>query len=118
MSPGSDTSADCIFCAILNGREPAVVVARDDQQQLALIKSIHPESSIHWMAVPTQHVDSIEALKSANQEQFVRLVDYAIAQARELAADYPTLERGFTLKMHFGSYETIPHAKVHILGME
>jgi len=33
-------------------------------------------------------------------------------------ADYPALGYGFTIKFHLGAYETIPHAKLHILSKE
>jgi len=35
-----------------------------------------------------------------------------------LMVNEPHLEKGFTLKTHFGSFETVPHPKIHILAVE
>ena len=92
--------------------------ARDDDKGFILIKSIHPEATVHLLAIPTRHVGSTEALEAENREMFLQLVDYAISQGHALVDEFPKLQQGFTLKMHFGSYESVPHAKLHILGME
>lgn len=114
----STQPAGCPFCAILNGEEPGVVIARDDSRKVAVIQSIHPESIIHWMAVPTEHMDSTEMLEQSDRTAFLDLLDFAVEQAHAQALEYPQLQKGFSLKMHFGSFETIPHAKVHILTVE
>jgi diadenosine tetraphosphate (Ap4A) HIT family hydrolase len=114
----SHTVADCPFCAILSGEAPGTIIARDDANSFALIQSIHPESSVHWMALPMEHVASIEELEQLNQERFLKLVDFAIQQAKNKGDDYPDLIGGYTLKLHFGAFETVPHAKVHILAVE
>lgn len=111
-------SADCPFCGILNGNEPGKIIARDDEQRFAIIQSIHPESVVHWLAVPYEHIDSTEDFEQQHGKRFVQLFEYAVARAKAAAADYPYLERGFTLKTHIGSFETVPHAKIHILAVE
>ena len=111
-------SADCPFCGILSGNEPGKIIARDDEQRFAIIQSIHPESVVHWLAVPYEHIDSTEDFEQQHGKRFVQLFEYAVARAKAAAADYPYLERGFTLKTHIGSFETVPHAKIHILAVE
>ena len=114
----SHTTVDCPFCAVLRGDAPGTVHARDDAQGFALIQSIHPESEVHWLAVPLEHVASTEELELLNRDRFLELVDFAVKQARTLAADHPRLQGGFTVKMHFGAFETVPHAKLHVLAVE
>ena len=108
----------CPFCGILAGVEPGTVIARNDEKRFAIIKSIHPESVVHWLAIPYEHTDSTEAYEGEHANRFIELFEWTIAQTRQLAANEPYLERGFTLKTHFGSYETIPHPKLHSLAME
>ncbi|MFO7632356.1 MAG: hypothetical protein R6W76_07450 [Caldilinea sp.] len=108
----------CPFCGILNGVEPGTIIARDDVKQFAIIKSIHPESVVHWLAVPFEHMESTEVYEGQNSARFIELFDWAVTQAKLLMVDEPHLERGFTLKTHFGSFETISHPKIHILAME
>ncbi len=109
---------DCPFCAILGGQAPGTVISRDDERGFALIQSIHPESSIHWMVVPVEHVDSTEEFEHHCCDRFLDMIDYAVDRVKSSFDDYPELQKGFTLKLHFGSYETIPHAKLHILATE
>lgn len=109
---------DTTFKAILDGTEPGTIIARDDAKQMALIKSNHPESSVHWIAVPYEAVASTEEMLHEDKDRFLELIDYAITNARELADEYPRLQQGFTLKIHCGSFETMRHAKVHVLAAE
>ena len=114
----SHTTVDCPFCEILRGDAPGTIYARDDARGFALIQSIHPESDVHWLAVPIEHVAGTEELETLNGERFLGLVDFAVKQARALSADHPRLAAGFTVKMHFGAFETVPHAKLHVLAVE
>jgi histidine triad (HIT) family protein len=112
------SSTHCPFCGILNGAEPGKIIVRDEKNKFALIQSIHPGSVVHWLAVPYEHVESTEEMEHNDRERFLGLVDFAITQARIAAAKEPDLMRGFTLKMHFGSFETVPHAKLHVVAVE
>lgn len=116
--PQEFSPADCPFCAILAGDEPGTIIDRDEEHSFILIKSIHPESAVHWLAMPMEHVCTVEELEQNNSKRFLELVNFAVQQAKKHSADYPELERGFTLKMHFGSFQTVPHAKIHILAVE
>lgn len=117
---GSESISACPFCAILNGEEPGTIIARDDDRRFAIIKSIHPESVVHWLAVPFEHEDSTEAFEGTNGRRFVELFEWAVEQAKTQAAleQEPRLIQGFTLKTHFGSFESVPHPKIHILAVE
>jgi histidine triad (HIT) family protein len=106
------------FAAIISGDEPGVVLARDEEKRFALIESIHPEGAIHWLAVPYEAEQTTEELATNHRERFLDLVDFAITQTRQLATDNPRLDNGFTIKFHFGSFETVRHAKLHVLSTE
>lgn len=106
------------FVAILKGEEPGTIIARDDERRFALIQSLHPEGAIHWLAIPFEEVASIEVLEQSDRERFLDLVDFAITQAKAQIEEYPELQNGFTIKFHVGAYETIPHAKLHIVSVE
>ena len=109
---------DSPFAAILRGEEPGTVIARDDAKRFAIIASHEPEADVHWLAVPFEAGQTTEQMEANDRERFLALVDYAISQTRALTSDYPALENGFTLKFHLGAYETIDHAKLHILSIE
>lgn len=112
------TEQECLFCAIVNGNEPASLIYKDDEARLALIRSLHPEGAIHWLAIPYEHVDRIETLTQENQTRFQELISFALDATRKQVDDFPQLHNGFTVKMHIGPFETINHAKLHILSVE
>jgi histidine triad (HIT) family protein len=109
---------ECPFCDILNGDAPGKIIARDEGRGFALIESIHPESVVHWLAIPTEHVPCTEVLEQGDGQRFLELFEFAVKQVREQREEIPQLYQGFTIKIHFGSYESVPHAKLHVLGTE
>lgn len=106
------------FPAILNGTESGTIIARDDRNRFAIIESLHPEAAVHWLVIPFEPIPSIEVLQEQDQARFLALLEYALNEAKSRAQDHPQLENGFTVKFHLGEYETIPHAKLHILSCE
>ena len=106
------------FAAIINGEVPGKIIAQDDIKRFALIESIEPEAAIHWLAVPFEYGFGTEELEQKHQKRFLDLVDFAISQTKALTPEFPLLENGFSVKFHVGSFETIPHAKLHILSAE
>lgn len=106
------------FAAILNGEQPGKIITQDDNKRMALIECIEPEAAIHWLAVPFEYGFGTEEMEQKHQQRFLDLVDFAITQTKALVPDYPLLENGFSVKFHVGSFETIPHAKLHILSTE
>lgn len=111
-------STDCAFCDILNGDAPGTIIVRDDEKRMALIQSLRPESAVHWLAVPFEHVDGTRKFEAANSDRFLELVEFAIDHTQAMAEHEAQLQRGFTIKMHFGSFETVEHPKLHVLAME
>ncbi|MCA9900816.1 MAG: hypothetical protein KC433_21660 [Anaerolineales bacterium] len=109
---------DCLFCSILHGEEPAKLIYKDEANRLALIESLHPEGAIHWLAIPYEHVESIEMLAQQDASRFHNLMSFALAATKQQATKFPDLHNGFTVKMHIGPFETVPHAKLHILSVE
>lgn len=118
MGTGNDQLSHDPFTAILSGAEPGAVIARDEAQRFALIASLEPEAAVHWLAMPFESGQGTEALEHSDRERFLQLVDYAISETKARVGDHPELGIGFTIKFHIGGYETIPHAKLHILSIE
>ena len=110
--------SDSPFAAILRGDEPGKVIARDEQQRFAILASLEPEAAVHWLAVPFEAGQTTEELEHNDQARFLQLVDFAITETKARVGEHPELSAGFTIKLHLGAYETIPHAKLHILSAE
>jgi diadenosine tetraphosphate (Ap4A) HIT family hydrolase len=118
MTNESDYYEDSPLAAIIRGELEGTIIARDDEQKFAIISSMEPEAAVHWLAVPFESGFSTSDMKTAQSDRFMALLDFALAQTHARVADYPVLENGFTIKFHCGAYETVPHAKFHILSVE
>lgn len=114
----NNTGFESPFTAILRGDEPGEIIARDDIRRFAIIESLEPEAAIHWIVVPFEAGESTEQFAQSNPKRFLDLVEYAIEQTQSRSSEFPALAGGFTMKVHFGAYETVPHAKLHILSAE
>ena len=114
----SNSSNDSPFAAVLRGDAPGTIIARDDEKQFAIIASLEPEAAVHWLAMPFESGQSTEQFENGDRERFLQLVDYAINETKARVGEHPELSVGFTIKFHLGGYETIPHAKLHILSIE
>ncbi len=112
------TNFESPFVGILEGEEPGAVIARDDEKRFAIIASFEPEAAIHWLAIPFDPGYTTEELVATNPERFVELIRYAISETKARIEEYHELKAGFTLKFHCGAYETVKHAKVHVLSVE
>lgn len=106
------------FLDILAGKKPGKIILRDDARNFALLESLHPEGAVHWLAIPYEPVPSIEELALTDRTRFLELIEFAMQETKARQADYAALSRGFTIKFHVGGYETVAHAKVHILSVE
>ncbi len=106
------------FGDIIKGKQPGKIIHKDTERNFALIENIHPEAAVHWLALTFEGDLSTEALKQNDRDRFMNLIDYAIETTKAQVSDYPILERGFSIKFHCGAFETIPHAKLHVLSAE
>lgn len=111
-------SEDGTFVNVLHGDAPGTIIAKDVIKRFAIIECMHPEAAVHWLAIPFEPIPSIEELEKSDRERFLGLMDFAVSEAKARADEYPALAQGFTIKAHFGAFETVPHAKLHILSSE
>lgn len=106
------------FTAIIEGKEPGNIIARNDEKRFAIIECIEPEAAVHWLVVPFEFGQNTEEMEKLDQERFMDLVSFAVNETKNQMEAYPLLQNGFTVKFHVGAFETIPHAKLHILSAE
>ncbi len=114
--PGSEITDP--FSDIITGEQPGKIIHKDEERNFALIENIHPEAAVHWLAVTFEGSRSTEDLKTDDRERFLDLIDYAIETTKAQVEAFPILQNGFSIKIHCGAFETIPHAKLHVLSAE
>ena len=112
------TDVEDPFGDIIKGKQPGKIIHKDEKRSFALIENIRPEAAVHWLAVTFEGDATTEELKQSDRERFMDLIDYAIETTKAHISEHPILQSGFTIKFHCGAFETIPHAKLHILSAE
>lgn len=87
---------DCLFCKIAAGEIPSAKVYEDDR--VLVFKDINPVAPVHLLAIPKEHIQSVDAVDASNCE----LVGYIFTVIAKVAKEqvsptdtglYPISER-------------------------
>lgn len=105
------SNADCLFCRIVAGDEPAEFVDRDDD--VVVFEDKFPRAPVHLLVVPTLHLDSAHALTGDHRD----LVWSCIRQAQAAAAE-AGIDEGYRIVTNIGRQggQMIDHLHWHVLG--
>jgi histidine triad (HIT) family protein len=100
----------CVFCKIIARILPATVIAENDQ--LIVIKDIHPKAPIHYLIIPKIHVANINELEDSQKD----LAGSMLLMAKKLAQDLP--EPAFKLLINNGAQagQVVFHLHTHFLA--
>ena len=102
--------ADCLFCRIVAGQLPAVVV-RTGERVLAF-RDLNPQAPTHVLVIPTEHYANVEELATGDAAALAELVQLGAGIAAE--AD----DGGFRLVFNTGprSGQSVFHVHGHVLA--
>lgn len=105
----SDPEA-CVFCAIVDGRSPALVV-RSDERTIAFL-DINPATSGHTLVVPRTHARTLLDLDPADATAMM-----SAAQSVALMLDRTLRPEGLTLFQanEPAGWQTVFHVHLHLL---
>jgi len=103
--------SDCIFCKIIAGSIPSQCVYEDEY--VYAFRDITPQTPVHILVVPREHVASVTELTSENSYLVARCYE-AIAKI----AETENLTGGFRVITNSGpdSGQTVFHLHFHLLG--
>ncbi len=106
------TSQNCIFCKIASGEIPATKLFEDDE--IVAFDDIHPQAPIHFLVIPKQHIETMDALL----EKDVPLIGKMIYRASVLARHKGVGESGYRQIVNCRSDggQEVNHLHLHILG--
>lgn len=104
--------ADCLFCGIVTGDIPAVLV-RESTRTLAF-RDINPQAPTHVLVIPKDHYPDLASLAQADDG----LVAEVAAQAHEVALAEGLGDSGYRVVFNTGPQagQTVQHVHAHILG--
>jgi len=76
------TKLDCIFCKIIDGDIPATIIDQNDQ--VMVIKDLHPKAPTHYLIIPKKHIRDISSLdkETANLMGSIALMAQKIAHEK------------------------------------
>ena len=103
--------SDCLFCKIAEGGIPADVIYEDDL--MMVFKDIYPKAEVHLLAIPREHIDSLDELKDEHDA----LVAYMIRKLSVIAKEQG-LDTGFRTIINTGEGggQVVFHLHIHLLG--
>ncbi len=102
--------SDCLFCKIVAGEIPADKVA-EDEQYLAF-RDIGPQAPTHVLAIPKNHIRSLN--EAGDAEHLGGLLLFA----KDVAAQEGLADDGYrvVLNTNANGGQTVFHIHAHILG--
>jgi histidine triad (HIT) family protein len=102
----------CLFCRIISGEIPAAKIYEDDR--VVAFNDINPQAPNHFLVVPREHIDTLNALSPEHDALVGELVRRGAAIAAErgyAASGYRTV---FNCQADAG--QTVFHIHLHVLG--
>ena len=106
-------ATDCLFCKIIGGQIPAIVVVRDDR--LIAIRDINPVAPTHILFITVRHIASIaEAEAEAAGAELIGALHLAAVKV----AEQEGLSGGYRLVINNGrdGGQTVAHLHLHLIG--
>ena len=103
--------ADCLFCGIVTGDIPAVVVG--ESTRTLAFRDINPQAPTHVLVIPKDHYPDLAALAGAGDGLLAEVAGQAAEVARAAG-----LESGYRVVFNTGAEagQTVFHAHAHVLG--
>jgi len=105
-------NTDCLFCKIAAGQIPCQLLYEDDA--VLAFSDIAPQAPVHALIIPKRHIESAQALDSADAALLSRL----FAAARRMAEELGIAKKGYRLVTNVGKNggQSVAHLHFHLLG--
>ncbi|MEE8573131.1 MAG: histidine triad nucleotide-binding protein [Gemmatimonadota bacterium] len=102
--------SDCLFCKIIQGEIPSGKVQENDR--FFAFRDINPQAPTHVLAIPKQHVATLNDADDATLLGELLLFARDVAKAEGLADDGYRV----VINTNAGAGQTVFHVHAHILG--
>ena len=103
---------DCLFCKIVEGTIPSTKVYEDER--FVAFKDINPQSPVHVLIVPRNHVDKLSHCGEGDEA----LLSGLILTANRVAEDLGITESGYRVSINSGEEggQVVFHLHLHLMG--
>jgi histidine triad (HIT) family protein len=104
--------ADCLFCAIIEGRVKGEIVYQDDA--VVAFKDIRAVAPVHVLIVPRKHIAGLSSLEPDD----LPLVGAIFNAAAKLAKEFGIAGSGYRVVVNNGADagQSVFHLHYHLLG--
>jgi histidine triad (HIT) family protein len=105
-------TSDCIFCKLGLGEADSGVLYKDNQ--VYVVKDIHPQAPVHLLIIPLQHLTSMAEVGHEQEP----VMGHIFAVAYEMAQRERINQSGYRLVLNQGrdAGQHVGHTHVHLLG--
>ena len=105
---------ECIFCKIIKGEIPSKKLYEDDK--VIAFHDINPEAPIHFLVVPKEHIESVNALNEENSD----IIAHIFKVINKLVKEEKIADSGYRIINNCGrdGGQTVNHIHFHVLGGE
>ena len=102
---------DCLFCKIIAGEIPSKKVYEDEQ--VYAFYDIAPQSPVHFLVVPKEHISGPSAINSQNEAVVGHIYSVIAMLSKELG-----YENGYRVIANCGEDggQTVKHLHFHVLA--
>ena len=103
---------ECIFCKIIKGEIPSKKLYEDDK--VIAFHDINPEAPIHFLVVPKEHIESVNALNEENSD----IIAHIFKVINKLVKEEKIADSGYRIINNCGrdGGQTVNHIHFHVLG--
>ncbi|MFO0560023.1 MAG: histidine triad nucleotide-binding protein [Polyangiales bacterium] len=103
---------NCIFCKIASKQIPSKAVYEDDH--VLAFHDLHPQSPVHVLVIPKQHLTSL----AHSSDEHTELLGRCVRAAAKIAADLGVADKGYRTVINTGNDggQSVYHLHVHLLA--
>ncbi|MTI49389.1 MAG: histidine triad nucleotide-binding protein [Firmicutes bacterium] len=104
--------SDCLFCKIVNDEIKASKIYEDEK--VVAFNDINPQSPVHILVIPKQHIPSINQIDESNQS----IIGHIHLVINKLAKEKGLADKGYRIVNNCGKDggQTVNHLHFHLLG--
>ncbi|XP_076058437.1 adenosine 5'-monophosphoramidase HINT3-like isoform X2 [Oratosquilla oratoria] len=112
MAEGNTIRDQCIFCKIVDGKEPNNIVHQDEE--LVVFPDRRPAAPHHYLVVSREHLRDAKSLGSQHKKLIENQVRVGLEVLQDQGGNTDTARLGY----HWPPFHTVSHLHLHVIAPE